>query len=77
MDAPIGVSILIAPGSGRAIVDGLSRYDGPLADVANVQLDGDDPVSAADAERLDPVAVGLLRLWQSPGAHGHRTGSDA
>ena len=56
------------------IVDGLSRYDGPLAAVADVQLEGDDPVSAADAERLDPVSLGLLRLWQSPDAHG-RAGS--
>ena len=46
------------------VVDGRVRYDGPLAGVAHVEPTGTDPVTAEDAARLDPVSVGLLRLWQ-------------
>ena len=49
------------------VVEGVVRYDGALADVANVPVSGPDPVSVEDTLRLDPVSVGLLRLWQDGG----------
>lgn len=50
------------------VVGGTVAYEGTLADVANVVTEGPDPVSPEDAARLDPVSVGLLRLWQDGGA---------
>jgi ABC-2 type transport system ATP-binding protein len=50
------------------VVDGEVRYDGKLAGVANVAVSGPDPVSVEDALRLDPVSIGLLRLWQGAGS---------
>jgi ABC-2 type transport system ATP-binding protein len=49
------------------VVGGTVRYDGKLAGVANVAVPGPDPVSVEDALRLDPVSIGLLRLWQGGG----------
>ena len=49
------------------IVDGQARYDGALAGVADVAAPTVDPVSAVDAARLDPVSIGLLRLWHGGG----------
>ncbi len=46
------------------VVRGRVCYDGTLAGVADVPVTGPDPVSVEDALRLDPVSIGMLRLWQ-------------
>ncbi len=46
------------------VVEGKVTYEGTLADVAHVVTEGPDPISTEDAARLDPVSLGLLRLWQ-------------
>jgi ABC-2 type transport system ATP-binding protein len=46
------------------VVGGMVVYEGTLANVAHVVPAGPDTISPEDAARLDPVSIGLLRLWQ-------------